>query len=102
MITRTEQDKPFIVAGLKKHLKAITSSNHYLIRDNNSNFSLIYKSDYVGEYSIKNFSLYEVNTVIHSLIVAKKFKHLKESNMPLSIFIEEVLSWVSMCSSMLA
>ena len=98
----TEQDKPFILASLKKHLKAITSSNHYLIRDNNSNFSLIYKSDYVGEYIIKNFSLYEVNTVIHSLIVAKKFKHLKESNMSLSVFIEEVLSWVSMCSSMLA
>ena len=98
----TEQDKLFILASLKKQLKAITSSNHYLIRDNNSNLSLIYKSDYVGEYLIKNFSLYEVNTIIHSLIVAKKFKHLKESNMSLSIFIEEVLSWVSMCSSMLA
>ena len=110
-----EELKPFAIASVKKHLKAITKSNNYFVLADKYSISICYKtSKYLlpidkqnnRNYTVLNrytsYNKYEVNELIHSLILCEKLKSSKESNMPLHIFIKEVISFVSMCSSMLA
>lgn len=107
--------KPFAIESIKKHLKAITKSNNYFVVADKYNVSICYKtSRYLlpidkqnnRNYTVLNhytsYNKYEVNQLIHSLILCKKLKSSKESNMPLHTFIKEVISFVSICSSMLA
>lgn len=110
-----EELKPFAIASIKKHLKAITKSNNYFVLAGKYDVSICYKTEkYLlpidkqknHNYTVLNhytsYNNHEINELIHSLIVCEKLKNSKESNMPLHIFIKEVISFVSMCSSMLA
>jgi len=115
-ITLTSEElKPFAIASVKKHLKAITKSSNYFVKVDNYSFCICYKTQkyllpidkqYNRDYTVISkytyFNKYEVNELIHSLILCEKLKNSKENNMPLHIFIKEVISFVSMCSSMLA
>ena len=111
----SEEFKPFAVENIKKYLKAITKSNNYFVLADNYNINICYKtSKYLlpidkinnRNYTILNnntsYNKYEVNELIHSLIICSKLKNIKESNMPLHIFIKEVISFSNMCKSMLA
>ena len=110
-----EEFKKTVIANVKKQLKAITQSNSYFINTDNYSFTICFKTNkyllpidkqYNRDYTIldsyKYYNSHEVNELLHALIICKQLKAVKESNMPLHIFINEVLKFVGMCTSMLA
>ena len=101
---------------LNKHLKDITTSTNYKVElSSYGNIELrFYTKKYLHPYAIlheQNYIIiehfYNSNNhdyleLLHSLIVCNKVKQLRESNMPLHTFINEVIMWFGMCTSLIA
>ncbi len=114
MVLTADDIKTFGFESIKAHLKEITSSTNYFVLKENNTISICFKtSKYlfpIDKQYNRNYTIikhiyateYEFKMLLHSLILCKQLKHLKENNMPLHTFISEVISWVSMCISMLA
>lgn len=114
-ILTNDEIKPFAIESIKKHLKAITKSSNYFVSAERYHITICYKtSKYLlpidklnnRNYTILNnytsYNRYEINELIHALILCANLKSEKESNMPLHTFIKEIISFVGMCKSMLA
>ena len=104
-----------ILELVRKHLKQITSSNNYYVKDEKYEFTICFKTEkyltwldkkYKRDYTCIAWCGYEqtqsLNELVHTLIVCAKVKPFKEKSMPLNVFIEEVFSWCSRCTSLLA
>jgi len=100
---------------VRKYLKEITTSNKYYVKDEKYDFAICFKTEkyltwldkkYKRDYTYIAWCSYaqtqSLNKLVHTLIACAKVKSLKEKNMPLNVFIEEVFSWCSMCASLLA
>ena len=114
--TTQREIETFGLESLKKHLKALTKSKNYFVELNdyhNISINFITKK-YLKPIDIKenrNYTIidhfascnkHDYLTLLHSIIACSKVKNLRESNMPLNTFIEEVVSWVGMCESLIA
>ena len=100
---------------VKKHLKQITSSNNYRVEGEEYDISIRFKTKKYLTWLDKNHNrnytyiawcnynhTQSLNELVHTLIACAKVKPFKEKGMPLNVFIKQVFSWCSMCTSLLA
>lgn len=114
MLTETDI-KTFGIYSLREHLRKITKSCNYNIVLEEHDIQLRYfTKKYLKPIDIqngRNFTIlshfnisnrHDYLTLLHSLILCNYLKGMKEGNMPLHTFIEEVISWVGMCISLIS